>query len=203
MTDLDRRGGEMGAEEQIAQALRPAVQAAGLEIWDVERAGATVRVLVERSGGVDLDSISQVTAVISATLDQHDELVPGGRYMLEVSSPGLERRLRHPQHFARYIGEEVTVKTAVPVHDTRRLRGTITSASEEGITLRVRISPDETAEIHLPLGSIERANTVFTWGPPQKGPQPRSPSRSAGKGRGKAPTRAGSSTAKAAGEAIC
>ena len=120
----------MGAEEQIAEALRPAVQAAGLEIWDVERSGATVRVLVERPGGVDLDSISQLSTAISATLDQRDDLVPAGRYMLEVSSPGLERRLRYPEHFARYIGEEVTVKTVEPVNGTRRLRGTLTSASE-------------------------------------------------------------------------
>ena len=49
----------MGAEEQIADALSPAVRAAGLEIWDVERSGASVRVLVERDGGVDLDSISR------------------------------------------------------------------------------------------------------------------------------------------------
>ena len=67
--------------------------------------------------------------------------MPAGRYLLEVSSPGLERRLRYPDHFARYIGEEVTVKTAEPVNDTRRLRGTLTSASEDDITLRVSISP--------------------------------------------------------------
>ena len=95
----------MGAEEQITEALTPAVQTAGLEIWDVERSGATFRVLVERPGGVDLDSIAQVTSAVSAILDQREDLAPAGRYMLEVSSPGLERRLRYPEHFARYVGE--------------------------------------------------------------------------------------------------
>jgi ribosome maturation factor RimP len=190
----------MGAEEQIAEALRPAVQAAGLEIWDVERSGATVRVLVERPGGVDLDSISQVTSAISAALDQHDELVPAGRYTLEVSSPGLERRLRHAGHFARYIGEEVTVKTVEPVNQTRRLRGTLTSASETDITLRVSVSPDDSTEVRVPLELVERAHTVFTWGPAPKAPsKPRSPS---GKSpRAKAPAGAGSSKTNAAGEA--
>ncbi len=163
----------MGAEQQIAEALRPVVQAAGLEIWDVERSGATVRVLVERPGGVDLESISKVASAISATLDEHDELVPGGRYVLEVSSPGLERRLRYPGHFARYIGEEVNVKTVEPVNETRRLRGTLTGASEDDITLRISISPDETTEIRVPLESVERANTVFTWGPRKKAPKRR------------------------------
>ncbi len=92
LMDLDRRGGEMGAEEQIAEALRPAVQAAGLEIWDVERSGATVRVLVERPGGIDLDSISQLSSAISATLDEHDELVPAGKY----TARGIEPRAGAP-----------------------------------------------------------------------------------------------------------
>ena len=195
----------MGAEQQIAEALRPAVQAAGLEIWDVERSGATVRVLVERPGGVDLESISQVTSLISAALDQHDELVPGGRYMLEVSSPGLERRLRYPGHFARYIGEEVTVKTVEPVHDTRRLRGTLTSASDDDITLRISISPDETTEIRVPLGSVEKANTVFTWGAAPKGAKTHGGSKKSAKGAGKSSSvaQAGRSNAPAAGEATC
>lgn len=187
----------MGAEEQIADALRPAAQAAGLEIWDVERSGTTVRVLVERPGGVDLDSISRLSSAISATLDEHDELVPGGRYTLEVSSPGLERRLRYPSHFARYIGEEVTVKTVEPVNGTRRLRGTLTSASEDDITIRVNVSPSETTEIRVPLESVQRANTVFTWGQPQKGPKPSSTSRKpSSRKAGKAPRQA---TPEAAG----
>ena len=93
----------MGAEEKIADFIRPIVQAAGLEIWDVERAGASLRVMVERPGGIDLDAISELSRALSSALDQRDDLVPDGRYTLEVSSPGLERRLRYPRHFASYI----------------------------------------------------------------------------------------------------
>ena len=106
----------MGAEEQIADAIRPIVQAAGLEIWDVERSGTSVRVLVERPGGIDLDAIAELSRAVSTALDQRDDLVPDGRYTLEVSSPGLERRLRYPRHFASYIGQEVAVKTASPIN---------------------------------------------------------------------------------------
>ena len=122
----------MGAEEQIAQALVPAVRAAGLDNWQGERSGASVRILVERPGGVDLDSISQLSAAVSDILDQRDDLVPAGRYTLEVSSPGLERRLRSPSHFVRYVGEEVAVRTAEAVDGRRRFRGTLTSRHRRG-----------------------------------------------------------------------
>jgi ribosome maturation factor RimP len=161
----------MGAEQEIVDALSPAVRAAGLEIWDVERSGASVRVLVERAGGVDLDSISQLSRALSAVLDGRDDLVPAGRYVLEVSSPGLERRLRSPSHFSRYVGQEVTVRRAEAIDGTRRLRGTLTAATDEAITVRAEGPDGKAQEVSVPLGSIERANAVFTWGQPVKGGQ--------------------------------
>jgi ribosome maturation factor RimP len=158
----------MGAEEEIAEALRPVVRAFGLDIWDVERSGASVRVLVERPGGVDLDAISEVSSAISALLDQRDDLVPAGRYMLEVSSPGLERRLRYPRHFASYVGQEIAVKAAEPVDGSRRLHGTLVGATDVDITIRVAIPKGGTQDVRLELASVERANTVFTWGPSTK-----------------------------------
>jgi ribosome maturation factor RimP len=169
----------MGAEENIADALRPAVHAAGLEIWDVERSGTSLRVLVERGGGVDLQSISEVSGLISAALDQRDDLVPAGRYTLEVSSPGLERRLRHPWQYARYIGEEVAVKTLEAVNGARRLRGTLIEATDEAVTVRAAVSGPETQDVRLPLTLIDRANTVFTWGPAPRPPKPAKPTKSA------------------------
>jgi len=160
----------MGAEEDIAEALRPTARAAGLEIWDVERSGASVRVMVDGDGGVDLDAIAKLSSAVSAVLDERDDLVPAGRYILEVSSPGLERRLRHPVHFARCIGEEVVVKTSEPVNGSRRTRGTLVGATDQVITVRALISKTESQEVRLALSSIERANTVFSWG--SASPQP-------------------------------
>jgi ribosome maturation factor RimP len=168
----------MGAEENISEALRPVVHTAGLEIWDVERSGTSVRVLVEGPGGVDLEAIAAVSSAISAALDARDDLVPAGRYTLEVSSPGLERRLRYPGHFARYIGQEVAVKTTAGADGARRLRGILTAATDTEISVRAPISATESEEVRLPLAMVERANTVFTWGPPPKVSRPK---RSAGK----------------------
>ena len=165
----------MGAEQQIADVIRPIVQAAGLEIWDVERSGASVRVLVERPGGIDLDAISNLSRAVSAVLDQRDDLVPDGRYTLEVSSPGLERRLRYPRHFASYIGQEVAVKTASPVNGVRRIKGTLARATDEDITLEARLPSGELGELSVPLELIDRANAVFNWGPAPKAQKPARP----------------------------
>jgi ribosome maturation factor RimP len=159
----------MGAEEDISLALRPLVEAAGLEIWDVERAGTSVRVMVEGDGGVDLDAIAELSGAISAALDQRDDLVPSGRYTLEVSSPGLERRLRYPRHFARYVGQTVAVKTLPGADVPRRLRGTLMAARERDITVRAEL-PSGLQEVQLPLSVIDRATTVFDWGQPAARP---------------------------------
>jgi ribosome maturation factor RimP len=198
----------MGAEEEIRQAVLPAVLARGLEIWDVERSGATVRVLVERPGGVDLDALSELSNAISAVLDRRDDLVPAGRYMLEVSSPGLERRLRHPSHFARSVGEEVALKTAEPFAGSRRLTGTLVEASETEIALRVAPeagagyagAADEVAlagEVaRIPLASVLRAHRVFRWPETQvqahdRHRRPARPKANAQRGRPKVPPAAG------------
>jgi ribosome maturation factor RimP len=157
----------MGTEEEIALALAPTVRAAGLEIWDIERSGASVRVLVERPGGVDLDAISELSGAVSAVLDGRDDLVPAGRYLLEVSSPGLERRLRHPRHFVSSIGEEVTVKTTEPFLGSRRLTGTLVGVTGNEITLSVELAKGERQLVTVPLSSVERAHVVFKWPAPR------------------------------------
>jgi ribosome maturation factor RimP len=98
-----------------------------------------------------------------------------GRYTLEVSSPGLERRLRTPDHFVRAIGSEVTVKTRTEVDGERRFRGTLVAADEAGVTLRLA---DDAGDRSLAYDQIEKARTVFDWGPTPKPGQPkRSPAR--------------------------
>ena len=153
----------MGAEAEFVEALRPVVEANGLEIWDVERSGASVRVLVDRPEGVDLDSLAALSSVISDFLDDHDELAPSGRYELDVSSPGIERRLRSPRHFQRCLGQEVAVKTSVVVEGRRRFQGTLVAANDDQVSITGREDDGTLLNLSLPLSSIERAHTVFRW----------------------------------------
>lgn len=158
----------MSAETEFIEALRPIVVANGLEIWDVERSGASVRVLVDRPGGVDLDSLAALSASISELLDGRDDLVPAGRYELDVSSPGLERRLRSADHFARCVGQEVAVKTAYAVDGARRFQGTLVAATAEEVAIVGEADDGTELNVRLPLASVERAHTVFRWGPAPK-----------------------------------
>jgi ribosome maturation factor RimP len=110
---------------------------------------------------VGLDELGDVTKDVSAVLDQIDPLP--GRYTLTVSSPGLERRLRTPAHFARAVGETITVRVDAGTADVRRLTGTLASADETGCTLTGADVPG--GEERISYDQIERARTVFEWGP--------------------------------------
>lgn len=157
----------MGAEAKFVEALEPIVSANGLEIWDIERAGSAMRILVDRPGGVDLDSLASLSSAISTFLDEHDELAPSGQYELDVSSPGLERRLRHPQHFARCLGQEVSVKTTAAVEGLRRFEGTLLSASDESVEVLSRHDDGSEFSVCIRLEEIEKARTVFRWPTPK------------------------------------
>jgi ribosome maturation factor RimP len=149
----------------IRDLVEPALASSGLELWDVEVSRDTVRVLVDKPGGIDLDSLAAVAGrVVSPLLDEHPELTPPGQFNLEVSSPGVERTLRSVDQFRRYLGSAVTVKTAEPVVGSRRHRGRLLHVDETC----VRITPDEGpagAVVELRYEQIQRARTVLEWSP--------------------------------------
>jgi ribosome maturation factor RimP len=151
------------APTALHSLVRPLLAAAGLELWDVEVRAEVVRVLVDRPGGVDLDALTTASRVVSALLDAHDELAPRGGYDLEVSSPGLERTLRTPEHYRRCVGAQVSIKTVEPVGGARRLRGTLTAAGDEGCEITLSELPAQ--PVSLAYTRIERARTVLDWGP--------------------------------------
>ncbi|MGH9246713.1 MAG: ribosome maturation factor RimP [Acidimicrobiales bacterium] len=157
--------------ERVHDIVEPLLAPRHLEVVDVEHVPPRLRVTVDREGGVDLDTLSEVTQLISRALDEHDP-VPG-RYTLEVSSPGLERPLRTPAHFVRAVGSQVAVRTRGGI-EPRRIRGELVAADDDGVTIRLDSPPpDEPAERHLGYDQIERARTVFEWGPtaPKPGKQ--------------------------------
>jgi ribosome maturation factor RimP len=160
------------AADTLYGELSPVVGALGLELVDVESAAATIRVTVERDGGVDLDALAAANRAVSSALDRIDPLP--GRYTLEVSSPGLERRLRTPGHFARAVGETVTVRVLPGTAAERRLHGRLVTADADGIVVEGPEVPGGSAS--LGYAQIERARTVFEWGSP---PAPRGARRTA------------------------
>lgn len=151
--------------DTVARLVLPLLEPHGLQLYDVEHAGGTLRVLVDRAGGVDLDLLAQLTRELSTALDAADPLP--GRYTLEVSSPGLERPLRRPDHFSAAVGTRVRVKTRAGTEGDRRAEGPLVSADEEGIAIE-----GEGGLRRLGYAEIERARTVFEWQPAGRRPTP-------------------------------
>ena len=146
--------------DELHDALSPLLAAHGLELVDVELPGPSSRSSVDRTGGVDLDALAEANRAVSAALDELDPIP--GRYTLEVSSPGVERRLRTPAHFARAVGETVSVRTA----RRRRPRSAGSRARWPRPTRRVHARGPRRARrlARLAYDEVERARTVFEWG---------------------------------------
>ena len=160
----------MSVPERVRAVIEPVVASRGLELFDLEQAGPVLRVTVDREGGVDIDAIADVTRAVSRAMDEHDPIA--GAYTLEVSSPGLERTLRTPAHWAWAVGRTVSVKT-YPNHPIgRRFAGTVTDATDTTVTIALDEPVGES--VTLALGEIAKARTTFEWGP---APKPGGPKR--------------------------
>lgn len=153
----------MTVADRVREVVLPLLAERDLELYDVEVSGRDLRVVVDRAAGLDLDRLADATRAVSRALDDADPIA--GTYTLEVSSPGLERRLRTPQHFARAVGETVKVKlrSGAARDGERRLDGDITACDDAGVTLRTA-----TGDTTVAYDDIERARTVFEWGPAPK-----------------------------------
>lgn len=152
----------MSVADRVRELVLPILADRQLELYDVEHAGGVLRVVVGQADTLDLDALSEVTRAVSRALDEADPIP--GRYTLEVTSPGLERTLRTPDHFAGAIGERVKIKTDPGVEGDRRVEGVLEAADGAGIA--VRTGEGEAAEVRrLSYDDVVRARTVFEWGP--------------------------------------
>ncbi len=145
--------------EELMKLLEPAVERLGYELSDVEvklggRDGI-VRLFIDKADGVGLEDCEEVSRQVSALLDVEDPLP--GHYVLEVSSPGLDRRLTKVEHFQRFIGEDIRVKLRFPIEGRRNFRGALRGVDEENIEVEVD------GESHqLPMATIQSARLIPT-----------------------------------------
>ena len=145
--------------EELTKLLEPAIEQLGYELSDLEmNIGArdgVIRLFIDKADGVGLEDCETVSSQISALLDVED-LVPG-HYVLEVSSPGLDRRLTKPEHFQQFMGEDVRVKLRFPIEGRRNFRGALRAADKENIEVEVD------GESHrLPMATIQSARLIPT-----------------------------------------
>jgi ribosome maturation factor RimP len=152
--------------ETVRTEVEPLVAPLGLGIYDVTLAGSVLRLVLDKPGGVDVDTLEEASRLVGPRLDG----VISGSYTLEVSSPGLERSLRRPEHFEGARDELVSVKARTADGAMERVRGVITAVDATGITVRT-----DDGERTFAFDAIESAKTVFEWAPapkPGKGSKP-------------------------------
>lgn len=176
----------MDTTTRVRQLVEPLVTEAGASIYDLEYSGGVLRVTVDRDGGVDIGTIGSVTRAISRMLDEEDPIA--GQYTLEVSSPGLERVLRTPEHFARAVGSTVSLKTRAGVEGDRRVKGVLLAADADTATVAPANADPGSTRV-LALADIDKARTVFEWGPspkPGAGSKPGAPTKTSPSSKKKA-----------------
>ena len=152
-----------GALARVRDLVAPIVADLGLEIYDLEHVSGVLRLTVDTPAGgpagVALDAIALCSRLVSRELD-HSDPFPG-KYTLEVTSPGLERTLRTPQHFRREVGKTIAVRLLEARDGRRRLQGPLLRADD---TTFVVCLDDTGTEETVRYSDVERARVVFVWG---------------------------------------
>jgi ribosome maturation factor RimP len=140
--------------DTLVALLQPVVEGLGYVLWELEfvpgRGSALLRLYIDSPDGITVDDCERVSRAVSEVLDAEDP-VPG-HYTLEVSSPGLDRPLRTPAHFAAYVGEAVYVELVHAIDGQRRYRGRLVAAGDDSIEVDV----DGRRRV-LPVSAIRRA----------------------------------------------
>ena len=159
--------------EQLGELLGPAIADLGGEVflWGIEfvpgARQSLLRVYIDAEGRhVGIEDCETVSREISAVLDVHDPIP--GNYNLEVSSPGMDRPLFEAAHYARFIGEPAKLALLVPVEGRRRLSGRIVRVEGDAVSIA-----DESGEITVQVGNVQKARLVPQFDVPDKKKAPR------------------------------
>ena len=146
--------------ERIRDAAERAARTAGVEVVDVEwKIGKQrfLRVYIDKPEGVSHSDCQAVSEQLGVLLDVED-LVPGSRYILEVSSPGLDRKLTKATDFERFVGRLARISTMEPVDNSKFFEGRLAGHADGLVKIDVK-----GRIIELPLAGIRKANLVVEW----------------------------------------
>ena len=169
----------MGFEiDSVREVAERVAASSGLEVVEVELRGAgksrMLRIFIDKPGGVTHEDCANLSREVGTILDVEDT-IPGGQYLLEVSSPGLDRQLSRPADFARFTGSRVKLTTREPVNGTRHFEGKLKDFQDGRLTLLLgapkkpakntgknkSVAEDGTTHtLELELANVEKANLV-------------------------------------------
>ncbi len=142
-------------KEKVREIIEPVINALNIELDDIElskmRGKALLRVFIDKEGGVAIDDCERVSREIEAVLDVEDPIPYS--YVLEVSSPGLDRPLKTPEDFKRFTGRSVRVVTQEPVCKQTFFVGELAEAGDEELVLLL----PQNKEVTIPYKNISKA----------------------------------------------
>ncbi len=163
-----------GSLESVIQEI---VSNEGCILYDYEFTGSggarTLRIFVDNEAGIGIDECTQISRALNLRLDADESLVPGGAYLLEVSSPGLERSLKKKWHFEKAIGEKINFRLSQPLgslgveekrwQNCKHTDGVVLSVIDE--TVELELSGE--TKVRVPLNIFEKAKIVFDFSKPK------------------------------------
>ncbi len=144
--------------DQIEEMIEPLVNGLGCQLWGIEKLSqgkySVLKIYIDADKGIEVDDCARISRQVSALLDVEEPFK--GNYTLEVSSPGLDRRLFKLDQFESYKGAQVKLSLRRPYEGRRRFIGILCGIEEEDVVLR----SDSNEEILFPFEQIERANII-------------------------------------------
>lgn len=124
-------------QKKLTEIIQPVVEDLGFVLWGIDympqKSGALLRVYIDHEQGISVDDCADCSREISAVMEVEDPI--SSAYVLEVSSPGLDRVLFDAEQFSQYLGDQAKVKLAQPVNGSRKITGYIKSVNQDEITL--------------------------------------------------------------------
>ncbi len=154
-------------QQELDKLIRSTVNGLGYELWGYEyrlqTESALLRIFIESEKGINLDDCSTVSRQIGAALDV-DDLIPVA-YILEISSPGVDRVLFDANQYERYLGEKIKVRTRIPVDGRRNFKGKMVAVSDTDVTVEI-----DNLDYDIPFEVVDRARVLMDVRPkkPQK-----------------------------------
>ena len=146
------------ASEKLLQPIAAAVRGLGYELVGVEHLPqgrhSVLRVYIDTDAGITVDDCERVSRQVSGVLDVED--LVRGHYLLEVSSPGLDRPLFTAEHYARFIGHKVKLRLSLPLSGRRNFTGLLQGVQDNEVVVAI----DEGEELRLSLDNIDQARLV-------------------------------------------
>ena len=145
-------------QNRLDEIVKNTVEGLGFELWGYEyrphSESALLRIFIEKESGIAVEDCAQVSRQIGAVLDV-ENIIPVA-YILEVSSPGMDRVLFTAEQYQNYIGDSLKVRTRTPIEERRNFKGSLEKVSESDITIKV-----DNQEYNIPFESIDRARLVL------------------------------------------